>query len=79
MNCVNKMSYDSTETFLQSKQFSFDSLSLPPSQDISIDISILVGNEDANTLLGLAGWDILESGGGADLIHGGNGRDIIDG
>ena len=48
-------------------------------QDISIDTSILVGNEHANTLRGLAGWDILESGGGADLIHGGNGRDIIDG
>ena len=79
VNRINKLANDSTESFLQAKQLSFNSSSLPSSQVISIDTSILVGNEDVNTLRGLAGWDILESGGGADLIHGGNGRDIIDG
>ena len=79
VNRINKLGHDSTDSFLQARQLSFDSTGLPSSQDISIDTSILVGNEDKNTLRGLAGWDILESGGGADLIHGGNGRDIIDG
>ena len=79
VNRINKVDHGSTDSFLQARQLSFDSTVLPSSQDISIDTSILVGNEYENTLRGLAGWDILESGGGADLIHGGNGRDIIDG
>ena len=79
VNRINKVDHGSTDSFLQARQLSFDSTVLPSSQDISIDTSILVGNEYKNTLRGLAGWDILESGGGADLIHGGNGRDIIDG
>ena len=57
VNRVNKMSHEATENFLQAKQLSFNSFSLPSSQDISIDTSILVGNEHANTLRGLAGWD----------------------
>ena len=71
VNRINKLGHDSTDSFLQARQLSFDSTGLPSSQDISIDTSILVGNEYKNTLRGLAGWDILESGGGADLIHGG--------
>ena len=64
---------------IQAKQLSFDASRLPVEQDITIMASVLEGSDQAETLRGLAGWDILDARGGDDLVHGGNGRDIISG
>ncbi len=41
--------------------------------------SLVHGSYSNETVRGLAGWDVLDSGAGDDLVHGGNGRDIITG
>ena len=64
---------------IQAKQLSFDTSSLPVEQEITVMASVLEGSNQAETLRGLAGWDILDARGGDDLVHGGNGRDIISG
>ena len=63
---------DSGNKILQGKQINKENFKGPEG-------SILNGNDQSNTLRGLAGWDILNAGGGDDLVHGGNGRDIIYG
>ena len=64
---------------IQAKQLSFDTSRLPVAQEITVMASVLEGSDQAETLRGLAGWDILDARGGDDLVHGGNGRDIISG
>ncbi|QNI46810.1 hypothetical protein [Synechococcus sp. A15-60] len=64
---------------IQAKQLIFDASRSPVEQDITVMASVLEGSDQAETLRGLAGWDILDARGGDDLVHGGNGRDIISG